>query len=71
MNVIARVLRAIAALFVDDGRLALHVLALLVVTASIVIVAAPPSWLSIVLLVSGTLALLVRSVVRAARKPTH
>jgi hypothetical protein len=62
-----RVLRSIAGLFFDDGRLALGVLVLFALTAAAaqVSVAFPAT---IALLVAGTTLLLGESVVRAARK---
>ena len=67
MNTIARGLRALLGLFFDDGKLALEILVLLGCTAAVTSVKPTPSWLSMTLLVAGTLVLLLENVVRAAR----
>ena len=67
MNAIARGLGALVGLFFDDGKLALGILVLLGGTAAIASAEAVPSWRSLALLVTGTLALLLENVVRSAR----
>ena len=67
MSVMIRAVRALAGLFFDDGRLALEMLFLLACTAAVAGGAAERSWAAISVLVGGTLLLLVRNVLRAAR----
>lgn len=67
MNAIAHGLSALLGLFFDDGKLALEILVLLGCTAAVASAQATPSWLSIAVLVAGTLVLLLENVVRAAR----
>lgn len=67
MKPLVRAARLIGNLFFDDGRLALGILVLLGCTAVAASAPGSPSWASIALLVGGTLLLLVRSVLRAAR----
>jgi len=60
----ANALRALGGLFFDDGRLALAIVVLLGFTGIAAKHASP--WASMALLVGGTLALLLESVIRAA-----
>ena len=69
MNAIVQTLKAVLGLFIDDGSLALSILALLVWTALLAqsqLVAWP---VLMALLVGGTLILLLENVVRTARPP--
>jgi len=67
MNAIKRLLATTVALFVDDGRIAVETIALLAVTALIASLQPAPSWLALVTLLAGTLALLSRNVLRSSR----
>lgn len=64
MKRMAKALRALGGLFFDDGRLALAIVVLLGCTGIVSRHAVP--WAPMALLVGGTLALLVESVIRAA-----
>jgi hypothetical protein len=67
MKAIGHTLRGIVELFFDDGKLALAIVALLACTSVVAKVETPASWMSITLLVGGTLALLFENVLRAGR----
>lgn len=67
MNAIARTVRAVLALFFDDGKLALEMLVLLALSALVANAEAPESWYAIAALVSGTVILLFANVMRDAR----
>jgi hypothetical protein len=69
MNAVVQTFKTLAGLFVDDGSLALAIIALLVLVALLAkggFIASP--LVLILLLVAGTLILLVENVVRTARQ---
>lgn len=67
MKWIGGMFATLLALFVDDGRLALEALCVLACTALAAKVEAVPPWLAMAILVVGTLMLLLRNVLNAAR----
>jgi hypothetical protein len=68
MKMIAAAIRALLGLFFDDGKLALQLLVLLAGTALVGNVEAAGPQAPMVLLVAGTLLLLLRNVLGAARR---
>jgi hypothetical protein len=75
MNVLGRTLRGVLGLFIDDGKLALTIVALLLVTALLTRLDSFDGSLAMVLLVAGTIGALLANVVHAAsatkRLPAH
>jgi hypothetical protein len=66
MNVLSRALRGLIGLFVDDGKLALTLIGLLVAVGLLARSAAVDGSLALALLVFGTLIALLANVIRAA-----
>jgi hypothetical protein len=69
MNAIAQAVKTVLSLFIDDGSLALAIIALLAAVymlAHVALLASPPVLMA--LLVGGTLLLLLENVFRAARR---
>ena len=65
MNPVARALRGLIGLFIDDGKLALTVIGVLLVTALLTRLGAGGS-LAMALLVAGTIGALLANVIRTA-----
>ena len=68
MTALATVLRALARLFVDDGSLALAIVAVIALAAGVAAVAPGQPIVAGVVLLGGCLAVLVGNVVTAARR---
>lgn len=68
MSMVARVARELLGLFVDDGSLALAILAWVAVFAALMSVSAVPSILAGLLLFMGLIVILAENAVRRARK---
>ena len=66
MNVLVRALRGLIGLFVDDGKLALTLLGVLLVVGLLTQVGAFDGALALGLLVAGCVAALLANVIRAA-----
>jgi hypothetical protein len=68
MNALFGLLRKIAALFFDDGNLALAILAVLAVTAILLHTALAGTGAGLAFLVGGVVAVLLENVLRTARR---
>ena len=68
MNAVADASKAVLALFVDDSKLAVQIVVLLVCTAFVANAESAPPSVSIELIVGGALILLLENVVRASRE---
>ena len=66
MNVVARMMRGLIGLFVDDGTLALTVIVVLATVGALAHAGAIGETLAMALLVGGTIAALLVNVIRAA-----
>jgi hypothetical protein len=66
MNGLARALRSVVGLFVDDGKLALTILGVLLVVGLLTHTGALDGSLALGLLVAGTIGALLANVIRAA-----
>lgn len=68
MTALVTVLRALARLFVDDGSLALAIIAAIVLAAGVIALAPGRPIIAGVVLLGGSLAVLLDNVLRAARR---
>jgi hypothetical protein len=66
MNVLTRALRGLVGLFIDDGKLALTVIVVLVLVALLTRLGALGGSLAMALLVAGTIGALLANVIRTA-----
>ena len=66
MNVLARTIRGLIGLFVDDGNLALTVIAVLILVGLLTHLGSLDGSLAIALLVAGTIGALLVNVIRTA-----
>jgi hypothetical protein len=66
MNALVRALRGLIGLFVDDGKLALTLLALLLAVGLLTQAGAVDGSLALLLLVGGTVSALLANVIRSA-----
>jgi hypothetical protein len=68
MTAVAALLRELVGLFVEDGALALAIVAVVVAAGSIAVLIPAASWLSGCILLVGCLGVLVANVMRAKRR---
>ena len=66
MNAVTRTLRGLIGVFIDDGKLALTVVAVLIVVGLLIHVGPFDASLAMVLLVAGTISALLANVIHAA-----
>ena len=66
MNVLARTIRGLIGLFVDDGKLALTVIAVLILVGLLTHLGSLDGSLAVALLVAGTIGALLANVIRTA-----
>jgi hypothetical protein len=66
MNVVTRAIRGLVGLFIDDGKLALNVIAVLVLAGLLTHLGSLDAWLTMALLVAGTIGALLANVIRTA-----
>lgn len=66
MNVLMRTIRGLIGLFIDDGKLALTVIAVLTAVGLLTHLGSVDGWLAMALLVAGTISALLANVIHTA-----
>ena len=66
MNVLTRTIRGFVGLFIDDGKLALTVIGVLILVGLLTHLGSLAGWLAMALLVTGTIIALLVNVIRTA-----
>lgn len=68
MNVVMRTFRGLIGLFIDDGKLALTVMGVLILVGALAHFDALGGWPAMALLVAGTISALLANIIRTASK---